>query len=122
MKTTKTVGYALACIAELAKRMGEFVQVSEIAAAQNIPVSYCQKVLLALSRSGIVVSVKGQGFCLAIAPENISTLKVMQAMREDSAAESEMSDSIRSIGDTLAMKVNAALAALTVADVLMAGR
>ena len=26
------------------------------------------------------------------------------------------------IGDTLAMKVNAALAALTVADVLMAGR
>lgn len=140
MKTTKTVAYALACIAELAKRMGEFVQVSEIAQAQNIPAAYCQKILLALSRAGIVMSVKGQGFSLILPPESLTTLRVLQAVQEDTRvttslaphpdplprAEREIweeeNEAVRTISHTLSAKLNSTLASLTVAELLLATR
>ena len=142
MKTTKTVAYALACIAELAKRMGEFVEVREVAQVQNIPAAYCQKILLALSRAGIVMSVKGQGFTLILPPEDLTTLRVLQALQEtekmdsrlrsprlrlseaggNDNSESDENGSIKTIGDTLAAKMNSALASLTVAELLIASR
>lgn len=121
MKTTKTLAYALACIQELAKGLGQFVQVSEIAAAQNIPAAYCQKVLLALSKAGIVMSVKGQGFSLMLNPESINTLRVVRALNENTAGDGENS-AIRGLTDTLTAKVNNALANLTVAEVIVASR
>lgn len=122
MKTTKTVAYALACIAELAKRMGEFVQVSEIAQAQNVPAAYCQKILLSLSRAGIVMSVKGQGFTLILPPETLTTLKVLQAIQENDPVESQENESVRNISNTLSAKLNSTLASLTVAELLIAAR
>ena len=120
MKTTKTVAYALGCIQELAKRMGEYMQVSEISFAQNVPAAYCQKILLALSKAGIVMSVKGQGFTLMLAPELITTLMVLQALSENSSIEIEENGSVKTIGDTLSEKLNNTLASLTVAELLIA--
>lgn len=122
MKTSKTVAYALACIAELAKKTGEFVQVSEIAQAQNLPAAYCQKILLSLSRAGIVMSVKGQGFTLILPPESLTTLRVLQALQETESIETKEITALKTISDTLSAKVNGALASLTVAELLIAAR
>lgn len=122
MKPTKTIAYALACIRELSKRMGEFVQVSEIAAAQNVPAAYCQKILLALSKAGIVLSVKGQGFCLLLQPESISTLRVLQALQENSSNDYNENESIRMITHSLSTKLNSTLERLTVAEILVGAR
>ncbi len=64
MKETKTMSYARTCIQELANQFGDFVQVSDIARKHDLPAAYCQKILLNLSRAGIVESVRGQGFTL----------------------------------------------------------
>ena len=121
MKTSKTVVYAFACIQELSKKMGEFVQVSEIALAQNIPSAYCQKVLFALAKAGIVSSVKGQGFTLAIATESISTLSILRALSDNGVEASEM-QSGRNLGDALTSKVNEVLSRMSVAEILFATR
>lgn len=62
MKFTKTLLYALACLKHLAESFGRYVEVREIAAAHQIPEPYCQRVLFALAREGIVISRKGKGF------------------------------------------------------------
>ena len=119
MKPTKTVVYALACIQELAKKFGDFVQVSEIALARNIPSAYCQKILLSLVRAGILLSVKGRGYRLLLAPGEISTLKVLDAISEspfsDFGADDRM---LNDLSMTFATKVNHSLANLSVADLL----
>ena len=126
MKMTKTFAYALACIQELAKKFGEFVQVSEIAGAQNIPAAYCQKVLFALAKAGIVMSVKGQGFSLLQEPESIATVKILRALSMDTATVVSIPNgetgTMRMISDRLSTQINNALANVTVADVLVGSR
>ena len=85
MRMTKTITYGLACLKALAKRCGEFVQVAEIALEQDIPAAYCQKILLALARAGLVESVKGKGFTLLKPVEKISTLEVIRALSSEEA-------------------------------------
>ena len=80
MKTSKTMVYALTCLKELANQYGEFVQVSEIARKHDLPASYCQKILLTLSQTGIVESVKGRGFTLVKPAETITALQVLKAL------------------------------------------
>lgn len=118
MKTNKTVSYAVACLKELARQWGEFVQVMEIARNQAIPAAYCQKILLALSRSGIVESVKGKGFMLLKPMEEITTLEVVNALSSNDAVEEEENDTLRLINKVLATKLNRALAELSVAEIV----
>lgn len=118
MKTTKTIGYAIACLHALAKRLGEFVQVSEIALTQNIPAAYCQKVLLLMSRAGLVESIKGRGFTLIRSFESISTLEVIRALNQGSDKKiAEEPEIPQGTNDFLTDQVNRLLAKLSVAEV-----
>ena len=75
-----TVVYAMACLMYLSGRRGRNVQLAEIAAAQGIPQAYCQKVLAALARAGILQSFRGQGYCLERDAKEISLRQVMEAL------------------------------------------
>lgn len=122
MKTNKTVSYALACLKELARQWGEFVQVAEIARNQGIPAAYCQKILLALARVGIVESVKGRGFTLMKPVEMITTLEVVKALSANEFVQSaeEENYTMKLINEVLSSKLNSALAELSVAEVVNA--
>ena len=94
----QTIVYAIRCLMELAKREGEYVEVREVARAQGIPECYCQKVLYALAKGGIVSSWKGRGFSLERPVSSINVVEVMEAVRgsgrgvkaEGSALEQEL--------------------------------
>lgn len=117
MRTTKTVTYALACLKELARHFGEFVQVAEIARSQNIPQAYCQKILLSLSRSGIVESVKGRGFILNKTVETITILDVVKSLNSESeAADGDANGSVRIIHDLLTARLHRIFSQLSVAE------
>ena len=60
---------------------GEYVEVREVARAQGIPECYCQKVLYALAKGGIVSSWKGRGFSLERPVSSINVVEVMEAVR-----------------------------------------
>lgn len=122
MRTTKTVAYALACLQELAKRFGEFMQVYEIARNQNIPAAYCQKILLTLSRAGIVESVKGHGFMLIKPIETIATLEIIKAFSQEANGGVETNESfpLRAIQENLSARLNKAFAELSVSEVVNA--
>ena len=126
MKTTKSVGYAIACLHELAKRLGEYVQVAEIAAAQQVPVAYCQKVLLLMSYAGLVESVKGRGFTLIKPFELISTLEVIRALNAESERKADEkrveAEEVNLTQDRVSARINELLAKLTVAEVMMEAR
>lgn len=116
MKTTKTVIYALACISELAKKTGEFVQVSEIALAHNIPMAYCQKVLWKLSRSGFVESVKGKGFAMVRQSETIKTADIIKALGEHESP-SVASGKMKTIEEFLSNRISSVLSNISVEEV-----
>lgn len=80
MKAKKTMSYAMTCIAELANQLGDFVQVGEIARKHGLPAAYCQKILLTLSRAGIVESIRGQGFTLARPASDVTSETVGKAL------------------------------------------
>ncbi|OGR82182.1 MAG: hypothetical protein A2901_04315 [Elusimicrobia bacterium RIFCSPLOWO2_01_FULL_54_10] len=80
MKVTKTLSYAMTCIRELATQLGDFVQVADIARKHGLPAAYCQKVLLRLSRAGMVESIKGQGFTLARSVHQLTPEAVCKAI------------------------------------------
>ncbi len=80
MKETKTMTYALTCLQELATQFGDYVQVNDIARKHGLPAAYCQKILLNLSRAGIVESVKGQGFTLIRPAHEISPSLLSRAL------------------------------------------
>lgn len=126
MKTTKSVGYAIGCLHELAKRLGEFVQVAEIAQAQMIPQAYCQKVLLALSYRGLVESVKGRGFTLIVPIEMITTLQVIQALNAEGERKGEErkleQEASQQTQERVSARVNELLSRLTVAEVMAQAR
>lgn len=122
MKPTKTMTYALACLKELAKQLGEFVQVAEIARNQGLPAAYCQKILLALSRAGLVESVKGRGFSLLKPVEQMTTLEVVNALyaAENPEEKDDHCEISRLINEILTARMNRAFAELSVAEAVKA--
>jgi Rrf2 family nitric oxide-sensitive transcriptional repressor len=79
---SQTTEYALRAVVCLAGGDGRHQTVDAIAAAAKIPVGYLAKIMLILSRAGIVSSQRGihGGFALRIVPENLSMFDVIQAV------------------------------------------
>jgi Rrf2 family protein len=116
MKATKTLVYALACIQELAAA-SRTRQVSEIAEACKIPGAYCQKVLFLLAKAGILSSVKGQGFSLIQEPQEISALRVFEALEETSERTwGEEHGSMLRLQQKFSSKLNETLSSLKVSE------
>ena len=123
MKITKTFAYALACIQELAKKCGTYVQTAELAVSQNIPAPYCQKILYALAKSGILNSIKGQGFCLLLSPAEITTLRVLRALSEGGQMDSSgASQGALNFSDQINSRLNSALENITIAQMMLSAK
>jgi Rrf2 family protein len=76
--------YAIRAMQHLADRYGQGpVQLSEIAAAQNIPANFLTTILSELSRLGIVASQRGKdgGYWLAVSPIDITYGDLIRVMR-----------------------------------------
>ena len=78
--TTKTE-YGLVCMAFIAKKEGR-VTIKEIAAQENYPVAYIEKILQALRQAGLVASQQGNhgGYSLARPASEITLRQVIDAL------------------------------------------
>lgn len=82
MNLPQTAEYALRAIVWLAAEPYDVRGTAEIARATQVPAGYLSKVLQALSRVGLVVSIAGRngGFRLARPASQISVLEVVQSV------------------------------------------
>ena len=114
----QTMGYAIRCLMELAKRDGKYVEVREVARAQGIPECYCQKVLYALAKGGIVSSWKGRGFSLERPVGSINVVEVMEAVRRSGrGAKAEESELVQELN----MRIHDLMKGLFLGDLMMEG-
>ncbi|MBX9695926.1 MAG: Rrf2 family transcriptional regulator [Cyanobacteria bacterium] len=79
---SQTTEYALRAAVFLAMNRHKAFSVYEIAVVTKVPAAYLSKVLQSLAKADIVHSQRGAGggFILAIAPEHISILDVVNAV------------------------------------------
>ncbi|MBI4249194.1 MAG: Rrf2 family transcriptional regulator [Elusimicrobia bacterium] len=114
----QTMVYAIRCLMELAKRPGKHVEVREVARAQGIPECYCQKVLYALAKGGIVSSWKGRGFGLERPVSSINVMEVMEAVRASGkSAKAEESALVQELNT----RIHDLMKGLFLGDLLMEG-
>lgn len=87
MRLGNTTKYAFESLAYLIRSYArdEWAQISDIAAASNIPRKYLEQVLLDLKTNGLLESKKGQGggYRLSRSPDQISLGQVLQATQGD---------------------------------------
>jgi Rrf2 family protein len=78
---SQTAEYALRAVACLAQAQG-LLTVDAIAATARLPVGYLAKIMLTLSRAGIVASQRGihGGFSLRIPADRLTVYEVVQAI------------------------------------------
>lgn len=82
MKISTRSRYGLRLLIELCGKGGATVQVSELAAAQGIPLAYAAKLIDPLRAAGIVRSLRGSGGGISLArdPRAISALEAVEAL------------------------------------------
>lgn len=82
MKISTRSRYGLRLLIELCGRQGAIVQVSELAAAQDIPLAYAAKLIDPLRAAGIVRSLRGSGGGISLARDAraISALEAVEAL------------------------------------------
>jgi Rrf2 family protein len=80
---SKKVRYGLAALFELAKNynMG-FIQIKNIASAQNIPQNYLEQLLSILKKAGLVESMRGSqgGYKLSKPAEKIKIIDIIEVL------------------------------------------
>ncbi|MBD2039356.1 RrF2 family transcriptional regulator [Microcoleus sp. FACHB-672] len=99
MELSCKVKYAMVALLELASRYGhgEPVQISQIAASQQIPDRYLEQLLTTLRRGGFVRSQRGSkgGYLLAKPPWQIPLLEVFDCLEGPQSVEHDgQSDSV----------------------------
>jgi len=79
---SEKINYSLSALFELARNHHKgFIQISEIAKAQNIPQNYLEQLLLTLKRAELVESMRGAqgGYKLKKNPAKIKIYDIIQA-------------------------------------------
>ncbi len=82
-RLSRAAEYAIRGVAYLADNNGgEVIESEKIAKAEGVPVAYLAKLFQALAKKGFVRSVRGPegGFTLAMSPERISLLDIIEAV------------------------------------------
>lgn len=110
MKLNHRVQYGIACLIELARRLGEFIDAEMIASRQSIPPAYAHKVLQSLAHAGLVFSQKGLGYRLARPLSEITALEVIEALTV--SAETPASG----MGGMIERRINNVLESCTLAE------
>lgn len=119
VKINKTLAYGLACLHYLGENEScEWLRVSEISHHQNLPAAYCNKVLQALSRAGLVDSQKGKGYRLRRKLDDINVWELMEALTFNHAPETGKKELTIKLYETLREEVNHWLVGLTVKDIV----
>lgn len=80
---SRSAEYAIRAFVHLARVPdGKYAMVKQIAEHEDLPSHFLAKILQQLARKGLLRSSKGPtgGFCLRVAPENISLLNLVEAM------------------------------------------
>ena len=83
MRYTTRTEYGLICMIYMAKNHeASWMTIKEIAAKENYPVAYIEKILQALRHAGLVVSHQGNqgGYVLARKPSEITLKQVIEAL------------------------------------------
>jgi Rrf2 family protein len=83
MRYTKRTEYGLICMIYIAKNLeANWVTIKEIAAKENYPVAYIEKILQSLRHAGLVVSHQGNhgGYELARKPSEITLRQIIDAL------------------------------------------
>ena len=108
MRINQKVRYGVACLFELSKNPGEYIDADRIAASQNVPPAYAHKILQSMAHAGMVFALKGVGYRLARPLASITALEVIETLtaEADSAATSE-------VGMRLEQRINKALGGFT---------
>lgn len=85
MQLTRAEDYGLIFLAELAKRPGEFVSVSEIAEHFHISPLFLNKIIFELRQGKILRSKEGKsgGYQLMVSPEKITVKKILETLGGD---------------------------------------
>ena len=109
MKLNVCIRYAVACLFELSRHVGEYVDAEQIGRRQNIPIAYAQKVLQRLARAGLLLSQKGLGFRLLRPLESITAFEVIDALNR-------VDESNGSIERLLERRIESALRHVTLED------
>ncbi|NPV27387.1 MAG: Rrf2 family transcriptional regulator [Firmicutes bacterium] len=79
----RNTDYALRALVYLALHSGTVVNAGEIAASEDIPIDFLQKIMQKFVRSGLVNSHRGVqgGFSLAKEPRQVNVLEVVETMQ-----------------------------------------
>lgn len=85
MKLTTKGRYAVTAMLDLALHDREVVSLADIAARQDISLSYLEQLFARLRRSGLVASMRGPGggYSLALPAEQISVAEIVVAINEN---------------------------------------
>jgi len=86
MQISTRTEYALRALLEMAKVNDQPISAREICERQHLPKKYIERLLGNLRTAGLVDSHSGSkgGYILALKPENITLLRVMQAVEDHS--------------------------------------
>jgi Rrf2 family protein len=79
--------YALRALVYLAARPGQIISAGEIAASEDMPVDFLQKIFQKFVKSGLVTSHRGAqgGFSLAKDPSQVTMLEVVETTQGHAA-------------------------------------
>jgi len=83
MRLHQKVRYGVACLYELSKHPGEYVDTETISKCQSVPCAYAHKILQHLAHSGLVLAHKGLGYKLARPLENITAAEAIDILTVD---------------------------------------
>lgn len=114
MKLNQRVRYGVACLYELSKNPGEYMDALEIARRQTIPPAYAQKVLHTLAQAGLIFAQKGLGYKLARPLSHITATEVIDML----TAEVDPNQSNPDMGVLLEARINKALGTVTLGELI----
>jgi len=79
----RNTDYAIRALVHLAINLGQVVSAGEIAASQEVPIDFLQKILQKFVRQGLVQSHRGiqGGFSLSRDPSQVTVLEIVEIMQ-----------------------------------------
>lgn len=112
MKLQQKVRYGIACLFELSKHPGEYIDTNSISHRQKVPCAYAHKILQHLAHSGLVLAHKGLGYKLARPLEDITAVEFIDVLTIEPANNTPTQD----VGALFELRINQALEKFTLGE------
>lgn len=109
MRLNQSVCYGVACLFELSKYPGEYMESEALAQTLNIPPAYAHKVLQAMAKAGLIFGLKGSGYRLLRPLAHISALEVVEALTKETTHATDGTD----VSAIIQKRINEALGRFT---------